>query len=109
MMELKTTSLNNLKETITNETMNLLYSTFDLNFGHRHESDEQQMPLNQINEFLNQGYQFKYDLEITFKNDIELNGTLVSKKDDQTYIFNTDGNIFRILKNNDVKFVKLAD
>ncbi|GKQ42559.1 hypothetical protein RD055328_04820 [Companilactobacillus sp. RD055328] len=108
-MELKTNNLSALKETITNETMNLLYSTFDLNFGHNENVNTKQMPLAQLKEFTTQSYQSKYDVEITFTNNIALTGQLVSKKDENTFIFNTNGNIFRILKLDDIKYIKLAN
>ncbi|MGR3741650.1 hypothetical protein [Companilactobacillus sp. DQM5] len=107
-MELKTTNLSHFKDTITNETMNLLYSTFDLSFSGQN-SKVKQMPLNQIKEFLNQSFHSKYLINVILKNNISLDGILVSKKDDDTFIFNTNGNVFRILKTNDIKYIKLAD
>lgn len=108
-MELKTNNFSALKDTITNETMNLLYSTFDLNFGQTENTKTKQMPLSQLKEFLTQSYHAKYEVDIILKNNILLNGKVITKKDEETFIFNTNGNVFRILNLNDIKYIKLAD
>lgn len=108
-MEQTKSSLVLFTEAFAKETKHLINSTFDINFSSNFNKNIVQMPLFQLSEFSIQSLRNNYLIKIIKKNNHQLVGKIISAKDDDTLIFDTQNSIYHIIKLADLKYIQLAN
>lgn len=108
-MEQTKSNLALFTEAFAKETKHLINSTFDINFSSNLSKSIGQMPLFQLSEFSIQSLNNNYLIKIIKKNNHQLVGKIISTKDDDTLIFDTQNSVYHIIKLTDLKYIQLAN